>query len=245
MRLREDLVSAEAGVLAVVIGADGSGKTSVLAELRRRRADWSFASIDPADLYPIPGLDYMNWALDVHPRTYAARMGSLSRASYLAHTLGLLHDERLTPALDRGGIVVCDSYHYRVRAKEHLLGSAGAALLDALAECTRSPDLIVWLEVPLVTAWRRNGCSCNFYEAIGECSWDGFRRMQAGVRRLVLTRYAADVPVRCVDATRPIRQVADDVIAAIAAIDERAARAADPGAAHRPARFLVTDPGGM
>jgi thymidylate kinase len=215
------------GTLVVLVGPDNAGKSSVLRELRRLRPDWPSGSIDPDDLYPIPGLDYLNFALETHPRVYCARMGPLGRTSWMVHALSLLYEYRIRPELDQGRLVICDSLHYRVQAKEELLDSPGAAVVQAFGAQLRRPDLVIWLDVPLETSWRRGGESCQYYEAIGEPTWEGYRRMQSGVRDLILTRYAADVPTRVVDGSASLTNVVEAVIGAIdevAGPDARAPR---------------------
>jgi thymidylate kinase len=126
--------------------------------------------------------------------------------------LSLLYEYRLLPELDRGRLVIADSLHYRVRAKEELLGSPGAAVLEALGRQLPRPDLVVWLDVPLETAWRRGGESCKYYEAMGELTWEGYRRMQEGVRELVLNRYVDGIPIRLVDGSPPVDAVAGQIV---------------------------------
>lgn len=192
----------------MVLGGDGAGKTSALNLLQAMRPDWAYASIDPQALYPIDGLDYMDWALRTPPRHYLDRMGPRVRASFLTHVLSLCYEERVLPELRRDRLVVCDSYHYRVRAKESVLGSEGEPLVAALAAGMRVPDLVVWLEVSPATAWERLGRRCRTYEAVPECTWEGFERMQTGVRDLVLGRYLDGVPVEIVDGALPVEEVA-------------------------------------
>jgi thymidylate kinase len=205
------------GKLAVLLGGDGAGKSSVLRKLRELRPDWSYASIDPPELYPLPGLDYMNWALETPPRTYITTWGPLSRASFLAHALSLCYEERIAPALARGEIVLCDSYHYRVRAKERMLRSPGAYLVAALAGLMRVPDLVMWLDVDPQTAWLRNGGLCQDYETIKDHSFEGFREMQEGVKKLILDDLAG-VPVRFINGTASVTDVATEVTSAVSAL---------------------------
>lgn len=210
------------GRLAVLLGGDGSGKSSVLQRLREQRPQWQCASIDPADLYPLPGLDYMNWALETPPRTYIKAWGPIGRATFLAHVMGLCYEERIHPALAAGRTVVCDSYHYRIWAKEQMLGSAGADVVAALGAALRPPDLLVWLGVDPITAWHRNGQSCQAYEAVGGRTFEGFRAMQEGVRRLVLEAVSS-LPLTLIDANRPLSEVTADVAAAVAGLAPEAA----------------------
>jgi thymidylate kinase len=200
------------GALVVLVGPDNVGKSSVLRELRWLRPDWPSGSIDPADLFPLPGLDYLNFALETHPRVFCEPMGPLGRTSWFVHSLSLLYEYRLLPELDRGRLVLADSLHYRIQAKEELLGSPGAAVMETLGRQLRRPDLVVWLDVPLEVSWRRGGESCKYYEALGELTWEGYRRMQEGVRDLILNRYVDGIPTRLVDGTAPVGVVAGQIV---------------------------------
>jgi thymidylate kinase len=205
------------GHLIVLLGGDGAGKSSVLRRLREVRPGWSYASIDPADLYPLPGLNYMDWAATTPPRTYIGVWEPLSRASFLAHVLSLCYEERILPELARGNTVICDSYYYRIWAKEQMLSSPGSELVAALGRLMRRPDLALWLDVDTATAWQRSGMRCEAYEAVGDRSYEGFLRMQEGVRRLVLDELAAG-PLRHIDASRPVEDIAAEVIREISAV---------------------------
>lgn len=208
----------------MVLGGDGAGKSSALRLLQAMRPDWAYASIDPHALYPIEGLDYMNWALRTPPRHYLDRMGPRVRASFLTHVLSLCYEERVLPELRQDRLVVCDSYHYRVRAKERMLGPTGEPLVAALAGGMRVPDLAVWLEVSPGMAWERLGRKCRTYEAVPECTREGFERMQTGVRDLVLGSYLDGVPVETIDGASPVEEVVRLLIKHIGNID-RAGRA--------------------
>jgi thymidylate kinase len=210
-----------AGRLIVLLGGDGSGKTTVQRAIGRSRPEWLCTSFNPRDLYPLPGLEHMNWALRTHPAVYVQRMRDLGRATYLTHTLALLAEERVLPALAAGRVVVCDSFWYRVLAKERALGSPGAGVVAALAEALPAPDLAVWLDIDPRTAWERQGRTCGFYETLGRPTCTDFARMQAAVRAEVLGDLLADVPTVVVEGERSRAAVAGEVIQAVEAVLQR------------------------
>jgi thymidylate kinase len=213
------------GVFCVVLGADGAGKTTLLGNMASREPGWEYVSARPEDLYPIEGLDCYDWALRNHPREYVLRMRPLTRAAFYISTLAVEYEYHIAPALQAGRTVICDSYWYRFLAKEQVLNPRGGALLRHLPEHLPRPDLVLWLDVPLDSVWRRSR-EVTLFEVDGEISWTGFEALQ----RAVLQRAQAMVnrdrlaEIRLDARTGPER-LADEAIAAVAGFAERRVRA--------------------
>lgn len=172
--------SHENGFFCVLLGPDGVGKSSLLKEIRSKKTEWSCVSADPEILYPISGLDYMNWALEVHPRSFVPHMQPLTRSLFYMKTIAMEYEYHIAPALLANKVVVCDSYYYRYLAKERFYNPVGAVLFENLSEHLPSPDLILWLNIPLSLAFKRKGC-LNPYEVDGDYSETGFIRFQTKI----------------------------------------------------------------
>lgn len=202
------------GVFCVVLGPDGAGKTTLLGNMARRAPGWAYVSAQPEDLYPIAHLECYDWALRTHPRQYVPHMRPLTRAAFFVTTLAVEYEYHIAPALAAGRTVVCDSYWYRFTAKESLQNPQGERLLAELVAHLPRPDLVIWVDVPMELAWRRNRDLTQF-EVDGEFSWPGF----ASFQRAVLDRVTAMVADRAqltLDGRQPALRLAADAVAAVA-----------------------------
>jgi thymidylate kinase len=208
------------GYLAVLLGPDGAGKTSLTVRMRALAPEWRFPSLQPEDLYPLEGLEgYNAWALNTHPREYVMHMAPLTRISYFLHIIAIEWEYHIRPALAENRVVVCDSYWYRAAVKELIQNPTAAPLLSGLTSMLPKPDLIAWLDLPLAEAWRRTEVPTVFEVADGNLTWDGFqsfqRRVNAGLRAEV-----AGIPQVSLDATRDpddVARIAVDHIGSLAA----------------------------
>ncbi|GAB2959288.1 dTMP kinase [Nonomuraea fastidiosa] len=169
------------GFLTVLLGPDGAGKTTLTARLKKLVPEWRFTSLQPEDLYPIENLDCYNWALRTHPREYVQHMAPMVRTSFFLHIIALEWEYHIRPALAEGRIVLCDSYWYRTAVKESIHNPGAASLLSGITELLPEPDLIVWLDVPLEEAWRRNGVPTVFEVAGDDLSYPAFEDFQQQV----------------------------------------------------------------
>ncbi|MFB7260574.1 hypothetical protein ACFCXH_00155 [Streptomyces nojiriensis] len=185
-----------------------------MGNLQEARPTWNFASADPGKLWTHPSLDYMSWTSSVHPREYAERLDDISRTSFFAHIVGILHDFHVAPALKGDGALVCDSYDYRFRAKVESLYPSTRPLLDAMAEMLPRPDLVLWLDLPLKEAWRRKGGTCSSFEGTSKDE-AGFVALQTAVERLIFEKYLVDTPVRRLDATQEPHILSAGVLEAV------------------------------
>jgi thymidylate kinase len=89
-----------------------------------------------------------------------------------------------------------DSYYYKVLAKCVLTGLVNEELF-AWWRSFCQPRRVIYLDVRPETAWRRSGegARLNPFEYYGTTpTWEGFRRFQTDLRRLMLTE-VAPVPV--------------------------------------------------
>lgn len=199
------------GCFVVILGDDGSGKSTLMNSLRSSRAAWRYVSADPRDLFPTPGLEFMNWTLRHHPREYLQVLRPYSRASLLLSILMLQFEYFIRPALVAGRVVVCDSYYFRFLAKERLLNPAGASVLEALRRLLPKPDLVVTLDVPEKECFRRKLKRLSTFEHIGPSSLSGFIALQVAVRR-ELSVLLRGITHATLDGDRPIVVVANESV---------------------------------
>lgn len=134
------------------------------------------------------------------------------------------HIERVVlPALDRGGVVVCDRFVDSTRAYQ---GEAG--LRDEVDHLHRlmiglDPHLTLILDMEPGASWNRSRTKAIASALLSQPVEDRYEKRGAGFQarlRNAFLRIAAGEPNRCrvIDAARPIEAVADDVWRAVSAL---------------------------
>ena len=190
------------GFLCVLLGSDGSGKTSLYNAIRHQRPEWKYISAQPDELYPMSGLEYMNWALETHPRSYVKKLKPLTRSLFFMKTLAIEYEYHIKPALQGGRIVVCDSYFYRFLAKEMIQNTEGSKLFTHLRKFFPLPNLTLWMEVPAMVAYKRAQPLSSFEYGI-DSSYSGFSDFQNQVQNLV-REMVTGVPMHELDGARSV-----------------------------------------
>ncbi|UBU12999.1 nucleoside/nucleotide kinase family protein [Nonomuraea gerenzanensis] len=215
------------GFLAVLLGPDGAGKTTLTTRMKSLAPEWRFTSLQPEDLYPIEQLECYNWALQTHPREYVQHMAPMVRTSYFLHIIALEWEYHIRPALAENRIVLSDSYWYRPAAKEFIHNPSSGSIMDGLADLLPEPDLIVWLDVPLEEAWRRNGPPTVFEVAGDDTTYPAFADFQQQVLD-DLHDQVKGIPQMVLDGTMAADELARSAVDGIRTIARsRGTRAAD------------------
>lgn len=144
------------GRFIVLLGIDGSGKTSLLRALAARglrTAQWQqLRDHDvPAALAPTA------------PTAVKNGLTPLARAMFIGGHLVAQYEYLVRPQIETGRTVVLDSYYFKVLAKERILGVAHPALVDLCAELPQ-PDLLLHLDVTPQESRRRKQGRISSYE---------------------------------------------------------------------------------
>lgn len=131
------------GKLAVLVGIDGAGKTSVLASLDRPHyvlSHWSRTRLAES--------------LPEKPGAMIKGMNPVTRGHFLADFVMAEWSEIIEPATASGKFVVSDGFLLRFLAKESILGLTDLTALEAAPSLDGS-ELFVFLDVDPETARRR------------------------------------------------------------------------------------------
>jgi thymidylate kinase len=154
--------SAPAPLFLVLVGIDGSGKSTALDQLSR------------------PGLVVRRWQ-DLRSHEVAAslapdaptdiknRATPLARAMFIGGHLVAQYEYLVRPQLEASSSVLLDSYYYKLVAKERLFGVADPSL-ERLCRELPQPDGVVLLEVPAATSYGRKAGKLSPYEYRGEAT---------------------------------------------------------------------------
>jgi thymidylate kinase len=197
----------------VLLGPDGAGKSSALAQVRASLPHWRAVSTDDEFLgaeHALIGRLRRHVVRDVLPG-----LGGAYSAEFLASLLQTavvhLRDEVLRAA---GTPLLMDSYYYKILAKCRLAGIDE----NPMYEWWRSfpqPARVIYLDVAPETAWRRSGhgARLNPLEHFGDHPGrPGFERYQKGLKKLMLEE-VGHLPVTVIteqpDAARTAAAVAE------------------------------------
>ncbi|NED11509.1 hypothetical protein [Streptomyces sp. SID9124] len=168
--------TAARGLFIVLLGIDGSGKTSLLSEL----SDNNLTTVSWRELrhHELPSVMAPDAPTDVKNR-----LSDLPRAMFIGGHIVAQYEHLVRPNVTAGRNVLLDSYWYKVLAKERLVGRTHPAL-DELRLLLPVPDAVVLLDVDPRTAWARKNASCTPYEHFDDPAGRraGFIRFQQRLR---------------------------------------------------------------
>ena len=202
--------------LFVLTGIDAAGKSATLARVAARRPAWAVGGYDPEDWLPHPDLPRFDGLLERHPREVAADLSPPERSRFIADLVTAHWRTWVRPRLERGVVVLVDSYHLRFRAKAELWGDPLTAL-EATALSLPSPRAVLLLEIDPEEAVRRRS-SFDRQECAGEPDSRAFvsfqRRLGPELRR-VCESSCDDLEILRAD--KPREEVAGSVISRVEA----------------------------
>jgi thymidylate kinase len=203
---------------SVLLGPDYAGKSSVMARLSDALPGWRTLSTDAglvAREHELIARLRRDVLTDVLPG-----IGSRYSVEFLAHLLGtaVVHLRDQLERADQRTPVLMDSYYYKILAKCRLAGLAEHPLY-ARWRSFRQPSMIIYLDVPPETAWRRSGAGArlNPLEFFGSRpEWFAFDSYQKNLRKLMLEEIGHR-PVTVIDASAATDLTATAVRKALAA----------------------------
>jgi thymidylate kinase len=196
-------VPAARGKLGVLVGMDGSGKSTVLRSLREQGcivADWK-------DLRSHEEVAF--WAPQ-RPREVRAKLKPMSRAMFVASHLVAEYEYVIEPALSMGQNVLADSYYFKWLAKESIYEQTHA-IFYTVCDALPKPDLVIVLELSPELAFRRKIVGLSPFEYFEQPTLADFAQFQRNVMGVILEK-ARDMPVVSIDATQDILVVEQQIL---------------------------------
>lgn len=196
----------------VVLGPDGAGKSSVMAETSARLPGWRTVSTDDAYLGVEHGL-IAELRQNVFRHVLPGLGGAYSvefLASLLQTAVVYLRDQIDTQG---PGPLLMDSYYYKIIAKCRLAGLRESAIFSWWRSFPQ-PCEVVYLDVSPETTWRRseNGARLNPLEYFGTApQWLGFENYQRSLRKLMLEE-VGQLPVTMIQEQPCVARTADAVL---------------------------------
>jgi thymidylate kinase len=163
------------GRFVVVLGIDGSGKSSLMAWLGAR----GLTVVDWTSVLEIPDLQllYADVARGIAFKKTREMIAPNTRSFEFLLFFSAQWEYLIERPLAEGRDVVVDSYYYKQLAKDESFGFVNDALRRGLPALP-DPDHVVFLDIPLDVAYRRKGGHVSFTEVIGAPDFAGFCRLQ-------------------------------------------------------------------
>ncbi|MEU3828024.1 hypothetical protein GT045_37850 [Streptomyces sp. SID486] len=172
----------------VLLGPDGAGKSTVMAQIATRLPGWRTLSTDDS----LVGAGH---ALVTELRRHVVKdvlphLGTVYSADFLASLLqtAVVHLRDQLERHDPDVPLLMDSYYYKILAKCRLAGVDHNPMYDWWRSFPQ-PRAVVYLDVSPASAWRRSGdgARLNPLEYFGERpGWLGFESYQKNLRKLML-----------------------------------------------------------
>ena len=204
----------QAGKFVVILGIDGSGKTSIASRLEdfgycvsswKRLASIPLPPDQSASDYStvayIRGLPFGNYLESMPARTRSIFALTLAFAEY---------DYLIKPKLETGSLVISEGYYFRIIAKEIVKGVGDLEILK-LAKSLPLPDAIVYLHLVPESAFHRKGGRVSSHETLCANSVEDFTRFQERVEK-VCDELTVGIRKFTVDSTKDLDTIFDAVL---------------------------------
>lgn len=197
----------------VLLGPDGAGKSSVLAEAEARLPGWRMLSTD--DAFTGPGHELVGSLRRQVVEDVLPNLGTSYSVDFLASLLqtAVVHLRDQVERQDENVPLLMDSYYYKILAKCRLAGVEQNPMYTWWRSFPQ-PRAVVYLDVSAASAWRRSaeGARLNPLEYFGERpEWLGFDSYQKSLRKLMLEE-VRDVPVTVIEEHPDVTRTADAVL---------------------------------
>ncbi len=197
----------------VLLGPDGAGKSSVMAEIEHRLPTWRTLSTD--DAFVGPEHELVTRLRHEMVGEVLPHLGESYSADFMAALLqtAVIHLKDEIERQDDGVPVVVDSYYYKILAKCRLAGVEENPMY-AWWRSFPQPCAVIYLDVSPRSAWRRSGegARLNALEHFGEFpEWQGFEDYQESLRKLMLEEIR-ELPVTIIKEQPSAAHTADAVV---------------------------------
>lgn len=156
----------------VLIGCDGSGKTSVLKYLQQNNynvCSWH-------DLKSISKLKYIHNVLK-NPSKLVNSLGPLSRSTLIQNIISTYYEEIVKPLIDEDVLFINDSYYYRFYAKEKVYAKSHPCFFQ-IKNHLPQPDIVINVETDPKIAYSRKCRYLHSYEYYRHNTFSDFSTFQ-------------------------------------------------------------------
>jgi thymidylate kinase len=195
----------------VLLGFDGSGKSSCLGELKRM----GYATSSWTDLRDVAELSYCREA-SVNPRLYRENLPPFTRAAFVLSGVFAEYEFLVEPAIKKGRPIIVDSYYLRPIAKEIIKGRSVTAVLE-LASLLPAPRAVIVFDIGAETAFQRK-VELSMHEVLKNLTLSDFTCFQRKVLDHALTLVNSST-VFHIDANASHDQVVRQVLKVIERLD--------------------------
>lgn len=201
------------GKFVVMIGMDGSGKSTVLQSLIER-------GLKVADWKDLREYEEISYSAPEEPHTIRNRLKPLSRSLFVASHIVAEYEYLIEPIINKGISIVLDSYYYRSLAKEAIYGK-NDPIFHTICTSLPQPDYIIDLKVDPEIAFERKvkarAGTLGVSEFYHEPTLSDFINFQKRVRDLI-SIYTNRIPIMEIDSSQKREEVLREVMSCLEGI---------------------------
>lgn len=189
----------------VIVGIDGSGKSTLVESLGRRGLrvrTWRDLQRIPAAAPFVP----------VKPILSRSAASPLFRAVFIGGYLAAEYDYLVKPCLEAGHSVILDSYYFKSLAKETFYMVSHPILAEICAALPK-PDVVIYLDVdPTIAARRKKHFTPYEYNVSPEL--DDIVQFNRRISD-IMQELISDIPKVIIDANSPANELESSVISGL------------------------------
>jgi thymidylate kinase len=179
------------GSFLVLVGIDGSGKSSVIADLRvEGLATTAWKELRNHELPQMLAPDV--------PTQIKNRLSPLSRSMFIGGHVVAQYEYLVRPSLTQGIDVLLDSYYFKLLAKETLFHTLHQSFTE-LCEELPPPDCVIFLDVSPDVSFDRKKGALSPYEYFDAPGRANFIRFQSQLRDHILLQLSHAPLVKVID----------------------------------------------
>jgi len=200
--------------LIVLLGIDGSGKTTILMKLKEMGfcvSSWKLLDSTPNQaLYGSSEFSTIQYIRGLPHGNYVDNLGPFSRAAFILSLIFAEYEFIIRPHLDAHRQVITDTYYIRPLAKELVRKKSSLTVIKSLTQLPH-PRLVVYLRITPETAFYRKRGKVSQHEVVHEKTLSDFVSFQTSVDKMC-KKLIKGMNIVSIDASKSVDEIVDQIV---------------------------------